>query len=104
MDILNKKFRYQTGLEKIDFSEKEVKQKLKIVLCYFHREIHTVARRAAPGDLGLMSHPKDFQQKFTYNYSHPFKYKLRPNENENENCTILIPKGNSYCHCKRSTS
>jgi dynein heavy chain len=24
MDILNKKFRYQTGLEKIDFSEKQV--------------------------------------------------------------------------------
>ena len=26
-------------------------------------EIHTVAARAAPGDLGLKSHPKDYQQK-----------------------------------------
>ena len=24
------------------------------------------------------------------------------NENENENCTILIPKGNSYCRRKSS--
>ena len=37
-----------------------LKKKLKIALYYTQREIHTVAGRAAPGDLGLMSHPKDY--------------------------------------------
>ena len=41
-------------------------------------EIHTVAARAAPGDLGLKSHPKDYQQKLTYHYGHPSKYRPRP--------------------------
>ena len=40
-------------------------------------EIHTVAARAAPGDLGLKSHQKDYQQKLTYQYGHPSKYKPR---------------------------
>ena len=42
-------------------------------------EIHTVAARAAPGDLvGLKSHPKDYPQILTYYYGHPSKYKPRP--------------------------
>ena len=41
-------------------------KKLKIALYQSQREIHTVATRVAPGDLGLKSHPKDYQQKFTY--------------------------------------
>ena len=41
-------------------------------------EINTVTTRAAPGDLGLKSNPKDYQQKLTYQYSHPSKYKPRP--------------------------
>ena len=36
-------------------------------------EIHTVAARAVPGDLGLKSHPKDYQQKLTYHNGHPSK-------------------------------
>ena len=40
--------------------------------------MHTVAARAAPGNLGLKSHPKDYQQKLTKYYVHPFKYKPRP--------------------------
>ena len=42
------------------------------------REIHTVTARVTPGDLGLKSHPKDYQQKLTYHYGHPSKYKPRP--------------------------
>ena len=41
-------------------------------------EINTVAARPAPGDLGLKSHPKEYQQKLTYQYGHPFKYKPGP--------------------------
>ena len=41
-------------------------------------EIHTVAARAAPGDLNFKSHPKDYQQKLTYHYGHPSKNRLRP--------------------------
>ena len=51
--------------------------KLKIALYQSQREIHTVAARAAPGGLGLKSHPKDYQQKLTNQYGHPSKYKLR---------------------------
>ena len=51
--------------------------KMKIAL-YSEREIHTVAARAALGDLGLKSHLKDYQQKLTYHYDHPSKYKSRP--------------------------
>ena len=36
------------------------------------------AARAAPGDLGLKSHPKDYQQKLTYHNGHPSKYRPRP--------------------------
>ena len=46
-------------------------EKLKIALYQFQREIHTVATGAAPGELGLKSHSKDY-------YGHPSKYKLRP--------------------------
>ena len=35
--------------------------------------IHTVAA----GDLGLKSHPKDYQQKLTYHNCHPSKYRPR---------------------------
>ena len=42
------------------------------------KEIHTVAARAAPGDLGLKCDPKDYQQHLTYHYVHPYKYKARP--------------------------
>ena len=52
---------------------------MKIALYQSQREIHTVAARAAPGDLGSKSHPKDYQQKLTKHYGHPSKYKLRPN-------------------------
>ena len=38
-----------------------MKKKIKIAL-KSQREIHTVAARAAPGDLGLKSYPKDYQQ------------------------------------------
>ena len=38
----------------------------------------TVAARAAPGDLGFKSHPKDYQQKLTYHHGHPSKYTPRP--------------------------
>ena len=41
------------------------------------REIHTAAARAAPGDLCLKSHPKDYQQKLTYHNGHPTKYRPR---------------------------
>ena len=41
-------------------------------------EIHTVAARAAPWDLGLKSHQNDYQQKLTYYNGHPSKYKQRP--------------------------
>ena len=40
--------------------------------------MRTVAARAAPGHLGLKSHPKDYQQKLTYPNGHPSKYKPRP--------------------------
>ena len=53
-------------------------KKLKIALYQSQREIHTVAARAAPGGLGLKSHPKDYQPKTTYHYGHPSKYKPRP--------------------------
>ena len=56
---------------------KERNRKLKIALYLSQREIHTIASRAAPGDLGLKSHPKDYQ-KLTYHYGHPSKYKPRP--------------------------
>ena len=47
--------------------KKNIKEKkLKIALYKSQREIHTVAARAAPGDLGLKSHPKDYQQKLIY--------------------------------------
>ena len=36
---------------------------MKIALYQSQKEIHTVAARAEPGDLGLKSHPKDYQQK-----------------------------------------
>ena len=36
--------------------------KVKIALYQSQREIHTVAARAAPEDLGLKSHPEDCQQ------------------------------------------
>ena len=39
-------------------------KKMKIALYQSQREIHTVATRTAPGDLGLKFHPKDYQQKF----------------------------------------
>ena len=55
---------------------------MKIALYQSQREIHTVATRAAPGDLGLKSHPKDYQQKLTHHYGHPSKY--RPSRNEIE--------------------
>ena len=55
-----------------------MKMKMKIALYQSQREIHTVAAKAAPGDLGLKSHVKDYQQKLTYNNSHSFKYKPRP--------------------------
>ena len=54
------------------------KKELKIAHYYPIREIHTVAARAAPEDLGLKSHLKDFQQKLTNYYGHPSKYKPRP--------------------------
>ena len=57
--------------------KKNVKQ-MKIALYQSQREIHTVAARAAPGDLDLKSHPKDHQQKLTYYNGHPSKYKPRP--------------------------
>ena len=49
-------------------------KKMKIALYKSQREIHTVDARAAPGDLGLKSHPKDYQQKLTYQYGHLPKY------------------------------
>ena len=48
---------------------------MKIALYQSQREIHTVIARAAPGDYGLKSNPKDYQQKWTYLYGHPTKYK-----------------------------
>ena len=50
---------------------------MNIALYQSQREIHTVAARAAPMDLGLKSHPKDYQQKLTHQYGHPSKYKPR---------------------------
>ena len=50
-------------------------KKKKIALNQSQRKIHTVAARPAPGDLGLKSPPKDYQQKLTYWYGHPAKYK-----------------------------
>ena len=50
----------------------------KITLYQSQREIHTVAARAAPEDLDLKSHPKDYQQKLTYHFGHPSKYRPRP--------------------------
>ena len=41
----------------------EKNEKMKIALYQSQREIHTVAERAAPRNLGLKSHPKDYQQK-----------------------------------------
>ena len=38
-------------------------EKLKIALYQSQREIHTVAARAAPGDLGLKSQQMYYQQK-----------------------------------------
>ena len=53
-------------------------EKLKSRNCtiLIQREIHTVASRAAPGDLGLKSHPKDYQQKLTYWYGRLFHNSL----------------------------
>ena len=58
--------------------KRKMKMKMKIALYQSQREIHTVASRAAPGDLVLRFHPKDYQQKFTYYYGHPSKSKPRP--------------------------
>ena len=54
-----------------------ISKKMKIALYQSQREIHTVDARAAPGDLGLKSHPKDYQQKLTYHYGHTSKYRPR---------------------------
>ena len=43
-------------------------EKLKIALNYSQRNILTVAARAAPGDLSLKSHPKDYEWKLTLAY------------------------------------
>ena len=43
-----------------------MKIQMKIALYQSQREIDTVAARAAPGDLGLKSHPKNYQQKLKY--------------------------------------
>ena len=43
------------------------------------KEIHTVAARAAPGDLDLKSHPKDYQQKLKASYNSKLDYKFRSN-------------------------
>ena len=51
--------------------------KMKIAQYESQREFHTVATRAAPGDIILKSHPKDYQQKLTHQYGHPSKYKPR---------------------------
>ena len=65
--------------EKAILSRKKIeKKKKKIALSLSQRKIHTVAARATPMDLGLKSHPKDYQQKSTYYYGHPSKYKSRP--------------------------
>ena len=55
-------------------------EKMKIENCTIltPRETFTVAVRAVPGDLGLKSHPKDYQQKVTYHYGHPSKYRPKP--------------------------
>ena len=42
------------------------KLEMQIAFYQFQREIRTVVARAAPGDLGLKSHPKHYQQKLTY--------------------------------------
>ena len=42
----------------------KIEKKKKLKFHYVnHKENFTVAERAAPGDLGLQSHPKDCQQK-----------------------------------------
>ena len=58
-------------------SEKHGKIKRKTERKKERKKNHTVAARAAPGDLGLKSHQKDYPQKLTYQYGHPFKYKPR---------------------------
>ena len=52
----------------IETERKQIAKKLKIALYQSYREIHTVAAKAAPGDLkiGLKSYTKDYQQKLTY--------------------------------------
>ena len=57
---------------------KNEKKKMKITLYQPQRKIYTVTARAEPKDLGLKSHPKDYQQKLTYNYGQPSKHKPRP--------------------------
>ena len=42
----------------------KIEKNLTIALYQSQREIHTA--RAAPGDLSLKFHPKDYQQKLTY--------------------------------------
>ena len=74
--IINSPFSVTVETDKIKVTQ-YIKKILKIENCTISipREIHTVAARAAPGDLGLKSHPKDYQQNLTYNYGHPSKYK-----------------------------
>ena len=57
-------------IDKLPFSRKlswmltrlfwlKIEKKMKIALYYFQREVHTIATRTTPGDLGLKSHPKN---------------------------------------------
>ena len=62
----------------------DTKMKMKIALNLSQREIHTVAARAAQGDLGLKSHPKDkiFSNVPSVSYA----------ENRIHDCIILVNK------------
>ena len=56
-------------------------EKLKIALHVYQykREIHTVTARAAPGDLGLKSHPKDLSTEIDIRLRSPIQAQTKVN-------------------------
>ena len=58
------KTEYDVNVDDLNMKNK-MKNELKIAIYKSQREIHTVTARADPGDPGLKSHSKDYQQKLT---------------------------------------
>ena len=61
-----------------DLKFEKIKKKLENCTILIPKGNSYCRRKSNPRGLGLKSHQKDYQQKWTYKYGHPSKYKLRP--------------------------